>query len=144
MVEAADGPVGDVVRMDEYVGRRRLRLSAVVVEAEPGRRIVWRFGRRVRLPARLRLELTDRPGGCLVRHTLEAGFEGIGRVLDPLLRLYLSPRFAADLDQHVRTEFPKLRDHIHGNAGRQTRRRSAPCSKEVTDARVRGRDQAIW
>ena len=58
------------------------------------------------LPARLRLELTDGPGGCLVRHTLEAGFGGFARVLDPLLRLYLSPRFAADLDRHVHTEFP--------------------------------------
>jgi polyketide cyclase/dehydrase/lipid transport protein len=128
VVDAANAPVGDVVRMDEYVGRRRLRLSAVVVEAEPGRRIVWRFGRRVHLPARLRLELTDGTGGCLVRHTLEAGFGGFGRVLDPFLRLYLSPRFAVDLDRHVRTEFPKLRDLIHGHADRRTRSRSAPYS----------------
>ena len=118
--------MGDVVRMDEYVGRRRLRLSAVVVEAEPGRRIVWWFGRRVHLPARLRLELTDRPGAasCATR----GGFGGFGRVLDPLLRLYLSPRFAADLDRHVHTEFPKLRDLVHGHADRRTRSRSAPYS----------------
>lgn len=48
--------------------------------------------------------------GCLVRHSVEVGYRGIRRVLDPLLRLYVSQRFAADLDEHVRTEFPKLRD----------------------------------
>jgi hypothetical protein len=104
--------VGDVVWMDEYVGRRRLRMSGVVVDARPGERIVWQFKRWVRLPAWLRLELVDRPDGCLVRHTVEAGLRGAGRIIDPLLRLYLTRSFAASLDEHVRTEFPRLRDHL--------------------------------
>lgn len=108
--------IGDVVWMDEYVGSRRLRLTGVVVEAEPGRTIVWQLRRWVRLPAVLRLELVDRGGGCLVRHRLEVGSRGIGRIFDPLLRLYISPRFAAQLDEHVRTEFPKLRDLLRGAA----------------------------
>jgi hypothetical protein len=33
-----------------------------------------------------------------------------GFFLDPLLRLFFPPRFAADKDEHVRTELPKLRD----------------------------------
>ena len=39
---------------------------------------------------------------------------GVGRLLDPILRLYLSPRFAAELDEHIHTEFPRLRDYLHG------------------------------
>lgn len=115
VVVPAEHHVGELVRMDEYVGSRRLRMSAVVVEAGPGR-IVWQFKRWVRLPGWLRLDLVDRPHGCLVRHTVEVGYRRFGRVLDPVLRLYLSPRFAAELDEHVRTEFPRLRDHLRGRA----------------------------
>ena len=60
----------------------------------------------------LTLELADRDGGVLVRHTITAGYRGIGRMLDPLLRHYFSPAFAAAMDQHVRTEFPLLRDRL--------------------------------
>ena len=116
VVSASPGHVGDVVWMDEYVGGRRLRMAGVVDAVEPGRRIVWQLKRWVRLPARLRLELTDEHGGCLVRHTVEAGYQGLGRILDPFLRLYVTPRFAAALDEHVRTEFPKLRDLLRGAA----------------------------
>lgn len=104
--------VGDVVVMDEFVGRRRLRLRGVVEAVEPGRRLVWRFRKVVPLPARLSLELTPVPGGVLVRHMITAGWPGIGRVLGPLLRLFFTARFKADLDAHVHTEFPLLRDYL--------------------------------
>jgi hypothetical protein len=45
-----------------------------------------------------------------VRHIVRAGFKGVGRILDPLFQLYFSRRFAAELDKHVRDEFPRLRD----------------------------------
>lgn len=106
------GGVGDVVVMDEFIGRRRLRLRGVVEVAEPGQKLVWRFRKIVPLPARLSLELTPVPGGVSVRHTVTAGWPGIGGVLDPLLRLYFTPRFTKDLDAHVRTEFPLLRDYL--------------------------------
>lgn len=99
---------GDVVLMDEYVGHRRIRHTAVVTEALPGRRIVWRFGSRVRLPARLTLDLAERPEGVDVHHTISAGYSGLGRVLDPLLRLYFTRRFAAAMHDHVQREFRRL------------------------------------
>lgn len=116
----ATGGVGDVVVMDEFVGRRRLRLRGVVEAAEPGRRLVWRFRKIVPLPARLTLELTPVPGGVSVRHTITAGWPGIGRVLDPLLRLYFTPTFIAELDAHVRTEFPLLRDYLRPSSESST------------------------
>jgi hypothetical protein len=58
----------------------------------------------------LRVDLADDETGVTIRHTIHVGVGGIGRILDPLLRLYASPHFARDLDTHVRTEFPKLRD----------------------------------
>jgi uncharacterized protein YndB with AHSA1/START domain len=112
----ASAGVGDVMLMDEFVGRRRLRLHGVVEAVEPGRRLVWRFRKIVPLPASLSLELTPVPGGVSVRHTVRAGWPGIGRVLDPLLRMYFTSRFITELDAHVRTEFPLLRDYLHPGA----------------------------
>lgn len=109
-VERGDDHVGDVLYMDEYVGKRRLRWTVVVTEAVPGRRLVWQFKRRIKLPARLELEFSDFEGGVTITHTFRAGFRGAGRVLDPALKVLLSRAFAKDLDEHVRTEFPLLRD----------------------------------
>ena len=60
--------------------------------------------------------------GVHIAHTITAGLRGPGRVLDPLLRLYFSRGFARAMDEHVRAEFPKLRDVLYaaGPAGRAT------------------------
>lgn len=119
------GHVGDVVLMDEYVGTRRLRMSAEVLEAVPGERVVWQLlPWRLRLPAWLTLELRDQGDSVVVRHTVTAGWTGRGRWFDPLWRLYFSQAFAQALDRHVRTEFPLLRtvrDRAH-SGGRDAER----------------------
>lgn len=104
--------LGDVVYMDEHIGARRVQMTGMVVSAVPGRKIVWKLRWRIPLPISLALALADRDGGVTMRHTIRAGFTGAGRILDPLFRLYFSPHFAAAMDQHVRTEFPLLRDHL--------------------------------
>ena len=48
-----------------------------------------------------------------ITHTIRAGFAGAGRILDPLLRIYLSESFTTAMDEHGKTEFPKLRDMLH-------------------------------
>jgi hypothetical protein len=109
--------IGDVVLMDEYVGRRRLGLTGIVREAVPGERIVWQLRKGVRLPARLTLALSPTDDGVAIRHTITAGLPGPGRLLDPFIRLHRSPRFAADMDRHTRTEFVRLRDLLAGPRG---------------------------
>jgi predicted secreted protein len=132
--------VGDEVLMDEYVGGRRIRMTGVVLEAIPGEQVVWQLKRGVRLPVRLTLELADRDGGVALRHTITAGYRGIGRVLDPLLRLYFSPAFATAMDEHVRTEFPLLRDLLaHAQARPTTRANRAPPPQPASDIAVRAR-----
>jgi hypothetical protein len=98
--------------MDEYVGKRRVRMLGIVVQVGPGQKIVWQLRKGVRLPAWLTLELADRDGGVDLRHTITAGFGGVGQVLDPLLRRYFSAEFATAMDEHARTELPLLRDHL--------------------------------
>ncbi|HWE20099.1 MAG TPA: hypothetical protein VG758_23455 [Hyphomicrobiaceae bacterium] len=104
------GDIGSIYYMDEFVGGYRLRMTAVVCALEPGKRIVWQLKRGITLPARLTLDLADDAQGVAITHTIEAGFRGLGRLLDPLLRLYLSHNFERAMDEHVRTEFPRLRD----------------------------------
>lgn len=89
-------------------------MTGVVVAAEPGRKIMWQLKKGIRLPVRLTVELADQERGVAIRHTITAGWTGLGRLLDPLFRLYFSSRFAAAMDEHVRTEFPLLRDRLHG------------------------------
>ena len=48
-----------------------------------------------------------------IRHTITAGWDGPGRLLDLLWLMYFSPRFATMMDQHVHTEFPWMRDLLH-------------------------------
>ena len=102
--------IGDAVYMDEYIGKRRLRMTWIVTEAVPGKRIAWQAAKGVKLASHLYIDFEDHDGGVRITHTTTAGFRGIGRVLDPVIRLYWSKRFAEDLDDHARTEFPRLRD----------------------------------
>lgn len=106
--------VGDVVLMDEYIGRRRVRMVGEVIEVAAGKRIVWQFRPGgLHLPVRLTLALSDEGRGVRLRHTITAGWSGRGRVLDPLWRLYFSRSFAGAMDRHVHTEFPLMRDLLH-------------------------------
>jgi hypothetical protein len=95
--------------MDEYVGTRRLRMRAIILEAVPGRRLVWQLKKAIKLPVRLSLELEDYEGGVAITHTVHAGLRGAGAIADPLIRLFFSTAFTAALDDHVKTEFPMLR-----------------------------------
>jgi uncharacterized protein YndB with AHSA1/START domain len=104
------GEVGGRVWMDEYVGRRRLRMAGVVEEFEPGRRIVWRLIAPVPLPVRLRLEYAENGAALQLTHTILAGFPGPGSVLDPMLRLFFDRAFEREMDGHMKTEFRRLKD----------------------------------
>ena len=112
------GKIGSVIYFDEFVGKRRLKFEAVVKEIVPDQKIVWQLKKWIPLPAWLILEFADSPNGIKVTHTLAIGFQGIGRALDPVLRLYFTPGYAEDLDEHARTEFPKLADLLAGKHGR--------------------------
>jgi hypothetical protein len=110
------GGVGNVVYIDERIGNVRLRATGVVAEAVPGRRIVWQLRVLVRLPVRLVLEFQDDPNGVHITHTISAGLPGLSRVVDPLLRRYVSPTFVCDMHEHVRIEFARLGERLRESA----------------------------
>jgi len=102
--------IGNVVYMDEYVGKRRLKMQAIVLKAVSGREIIWQMKKGIRLPVWLALTVEDIKDSVRITHTITAGFRGIGKALDPLFRLYLSEEFEKAMDEHARIEFPKLRE----------------------------------
>ena len=110
---------GETVFMDEFIGSRRVRMDALVAAIEPGRKLVWQMKKGVRLPVWLTLELAGSDDGVAIRHTITAGWRGVGRVFDPLFRLYFTPAFAA-MDRHAHTEFPRLRDLLHPPSERES------------------------
>lgn len=102
------GDLGSVIYMDEFVGKKRVKMLAIVTEVIPGRRIVWQMKKIVRLPVWLTLEFVDDANGVMLTHALQAGFKGFGRILDPLWRIYFTDEFRRDMDEHATIEFPKL------------------------------------
>jgi hypothetical protein len=107
-IQRLPGDVGNRVYFDEYVGKRRLKFAAIVVESIPDKKIVWQMEKILRLPAWLGLEFSDNHEGVSIAHTLKMGFSGPGNALDPLLGLFCSKRFAKDLEEHAHDEFTRL------------------------------------
>jgi len=101
--------LGNIVFMDEFIGKRRVKMLGVVRVAEPTK-IVWQLKKVIPLPVWLTLELADDAAGVTLTHTIRAGFDGLGQLFDPLFRLYFSNEFEREMDEHVKTEFPMLRD----------------------------------
>jgi len=106
--------LGDVVFMDEYLGKNhRLVFQAVVITAQRPNKITWqmkKFG--LRLPAVVSLELHDSPNGIKLRHELRIGFSGVGKLLNPLIRLYFNKSFQTALDEHCKIEWFKLAEYL--------------------------------
>jgi len=127
------GHVGDVVIMDEYIGPRHVRMTAEVIEVVPGEKLVWQLRRwRLRLPIRLTLSLQTGGGDVRLSHIITAGWSGRAAAFDRLWRLYFSRTFASEMDRHVHTEFPLLRDLLHREQLRSTACRGRAVSGEAS------------
>lgn len=115
--------VGQVVYMDELVGDRRIRMRGVVTDAGPNR-ITWQLKRLVRLPCWLRIVVDDDINGATITHTIRAGYRHpMGRLLDPLFRLYFSDRFARMMEEHFTIEFSRLPDVLEADSASQAHQR---------------------
>ena len=100
--------IGNIVYFDEFIGTTRLKFKGVVKEYIPGRKITWQMIRGVRLPTWLEIECKQPTDDLHIVHTLKAGFSGLGKIFDPLIRVYLSENFCVELNDHAQTEFPML------------------------------------
>jgi hypothetical protein len=107
-LERTEDVIGSLVYFDEYVGRHRLKFKARITDYAAGKHIEYRLARVLTLPAWLVLEFEDRPDGASIVHTVKVGYQGVGRILDPAIRLYLSDAFEKALNEHADMEFSRL------------------------------------
>ena len=110
-LKRTDDHVGDVIAMDEYIGERRVRMRAVAIEVVPRRRLVWQLRKVITLPVRLSLDLTDDESG-VASPTRSRRDSRARQASGPAHGLYFSRKFAAAMDDHVKTEFPLLQDRL--------------------------------
>ena len=99
---------GNLVYLDEFIGSRRLRTKAIVRDIIPDTMITWQAKMIFKLPVRIILEVSNDRNGTNISHVIKAGFLNMGRLLDPIFRLYLSKTFQSYMDEHVKIEFPLL------------------------------------
>ena len=113
--------LGDLVFMDEWLTnssgkRHRLKFSAVVIAADCPNKITWQMKKRIRLPAFVTLSLQDSPEGIALTHELQIGFGGIGKILDPFIRLYFNKSMKAALTTHCNAEWFMLAEYLDENS----------------------------
>jgi len=106
--------LGDVVFMDEYLGKnRRLTFFAVVIAASSPNKIEWQMKKaNLRLPAIVELELNNTIAGVRLKHELRIGYLGIGKLLDPFIKLYFNQSFRKALEAHCNIEWFKLAEYL--------------------------------
>ena len=99
--------------MDELVGSRHVQVTCDLTYLVRGKTLVWHLRRPLfRLPVRLVFRLQDDEVGVQIEQSIQAGYSGFARFLDPVFRLVFPESFAAAKDEHVRTEFLKLKDFL--------------------------------
>jgi len=104
--------VGTIVYLEQMIGRFRVRETAEIVDAIPGRRFTRQIIVGLHLPIFITFDLADDAAGVTITHTIHAGWRGLRRILDPLFRIFFTRAFAAALDEHLRTEFQLLREVV--------------------------------
>ena len=104
----------DIVFMNEYLGKaRRLTFHAVVITANYPNKIEWQMKKAgFRLPAIVKLELIDSNNGVDLKHELRIGYSGIGKLLDPFIKLYFNNSFRKALEEHCKVEWFKLAEYL--------------------------------
>lgn len=106
--------LGDVVFMDEHLGEKhRLTFHANVITANYPNKIEWQMKKaNLRLPAIVELEFSDTAEGVLLKHIVRIGYLGVGRILDPFIRIYFNKSFQKSLDEHCKIEWFKLAEYL--------------------------------
>ncbi len=112
------GTIGSHILLDEMLGDRRVKMTCEVVNLVPGQQLVWQLRRPLfRLPVKLALRFQDDDTGVQIEQSIEAGFQGAGEFLDPVFKLFFPESVARAKEEHVRAEFPRLRDFLRQEAG---------------------------
>lgn len=111
-VKKCPGDLGNLVYCDEFVGTYRVKGHAVITKLVPYSEMVYQIKRIVKIPAWFTMQFEDLDDGINIVHIVEAGFHGIGKIFDPMIRLFLNEGFENHLNAHAHEEFPKLAEML--------------------------------
>ena len=106
--------LGDVVFMDEYLGKnRRISFYAVVITSNRPNKIEWQMKKAgIRLPAVVEIQFNDTDKGIMIKHELRIGYSGVGKLLDPLIKLYFNKSYRDALEEHCMIEWFRLAEYL--------------------------------
>lgn len=85
----------------------------MVIAANRPNKIKWQMIKAgMRLPAFVTISLQNCEGGIKLKHELRIGYRGIGKLLDPFIRLYFNKGFQKALEKHCKIEWFKLVEYL--------------------------------
>ena len=106
-----NSPINDLIYFDQNIGNKyRLKFHAITRKAKKPNHIAFqmrKFG--VNLPGYLELDFLDTDEGLELTETLRIGFNGPGKVLDPLIKMF-AKGFFKELIEHHKREWQSLSD----------------------------------
>jgi len=103
-------PVGDLVYFDQNIGNKyRLKFHAIIKFANKPNRIVFQMRKYgINLPGYLELDFSDTPEGLLLTETLSMGLNGIGKIIDPFIKISFGKNFYNEFKEHHKREWQNL------------------------------------
>jgi len=108
--EGKNKPLGNLIYFDQNIGKKyRMKFHAIIRTANRPAKIVYqmrKFG--ISLPGYLELEFADTPNGLLLKEHIRIGFNGLGKVLDPFIRIVYNKHFFKEMDAHHKREWECL------------------------------------
>jgi hypothetical protein len=111
-IKRCPGNLGNLVYVDEFVGKYRVKGHAVVTKLVPYTEMGWQIKMIIKMPAKFIMKFEDLSDGINIIHIVAVGFQGVGKIFDPLIRLYLNEDFESQLATHAHEEFPKLAEML--------------------------------
>ena len=113
----------DAILAVEYLGEnrriafngRRVSFFGVVLRKRHSVKLKgWAKNINIRIPMIMELELYTTDEGALAKHKLCFGYLGIGRLLNPLIKLYCNKSFCKGFKEHCEMEWLKLAERLAG------------------------------
>ena len=114
-----NSPVSDLIYFDQHISpKHRLNFYAVIRLAKKPNRIIYqmqKFG--INIPGYLDLKFTDTADGLMLTETIRIGFGGIGKALDPFIRIVFNKAFFEAMNGHHKREWTNLANILKHKGG---------------------------
>ena len=110
-------PIGDLIFFDQHISKKhRLTFYAVTIIADKTNHVLYqmrKFG--INLPGYLDLRFQETTEGLLLTETIRVGFNGIGKIIDPILRLFFNKSFFIAMNGHHKREWENLAEILRND-----------------------------